>query len=194
MAYVFKGSAGRGALCSDCIEPLVGLTLKFYSVGPNRNATVQAVANAKDTFMQGGRGGNKAAAEKKSLLLAETVIDERGNFSVEFPETDKHSKAGPSKSISIAARCRISSLDRNPRRHCSSRSRRVQPMWRKLEKDFIAAWEYTVPYRYWCSIRGKFGAWTICGHVRHCATGAPIGGVTRARLRCRLAAGRRSGP
>ena len=41
----------------------------------------------------------------------------------------------------------------------------------------MAAWEYTVPYRYWCHIRGRFGAWTICGHVLHCETKAPIGGV-----------------
>ena len=24
----------------------------------------------------------------------------------------------------------------------------------------------------------RFGAWTICGHVRHCETKAPIGGVS----------------
>ena len=46
-----------------------------------------------------------------------------------------------------------------------------------VEQDSVAAWEYTVPYRYWCHIRGRFGAWTICGHVIHCETKAPIGGV-----------------
>ncbi len=172
MAYTFTGSL-RGALCSDCIEPLVGLTLKFYGVAPERNATVLAVANAKDTFMQ---VDDAAAQAKQSLLLAEAVIDERGNFTVEFPESSRydggvfeidlycgtvpHRKPGPVPPTPLQFTITT-----------------VQPMWRRLEKGQIAAWEYIVPFRYWCWIRGQFGAWTICGHVRHCETKAPIGGV-----------------
>ena len=46
-----------------------------------------------------------------------------------------------------------------------------------MGKDSAAAWEYTAPYRYWCHIRVRFGAWTICGDVLHRETKAPIGGV-----------------
>ena len=52
MTYLFKGTL-RGALCRDCIEPLVGLTLKAYRIAADRDATAMAVAQAKDSPYQG---------------------------------------------------------------------------------------------------------------------------------------------
>lgn len=168
--YIFKGSV-FGALCSDCREPLAGTKLRFYRLAPERNVTMLAVANPKDTFTQ---VDESAVAARKPLLLAETAIDERGNFSVEFPQsydgeafeidlycgTVPNRKPGPKPPAPL--QFTITTL---------------QPMWRAVEQNRIAAWEYIIPYRYWCGIRGRFGAWTICGYVRLCSNRAPIGGV-----------------
>lgn len=172
MAYLFKGSL-LGALCRDCIEPLAGLTLKLYRLAPERDATKLAVANPKDTFMQ---VDDTALEARNKLLLAETVIDEQGNFLIEFPESAKYDGGV----FEIDVYCGTV-----PRRKPGPRPptplqftiTTLQPLWRDIERDRIAAWEYTLPHRYWCGIRGRFSAWTICGHVRHCKTQAPIGGV-----------------
>ena len=172
MTYLFKGAL-RGALCRDCIEPLVGLTLKAYRIAADRDATSMAVAHAKDTFAPVDAA---AVAAKASLLLAEAMIDDAGNFTIDFSKVPKyggeafeidlycgtvpHLKPGPTPPTPL--QFSITTL---------------QPMWREVGNDRIAAWDYTIPYRYWCGVRGRFGAWTICGRVVHCETKAPIGGV-----------------
>lgn len=172
MAYLFKGAL-KGALCRECIEPLAGATLKAYRIAAGRDVTQLAVAHAKDTFMLVDA---EAEAAKAALLLAEALIDEAGNFTLDFSKapnyggeafeldlycgTVPHLKPGPTPppplQFSITA---------------------VQPQWREIGDDRVAAWDYTIPYRYWCGVRGRFGAWTICGRVTHCETKAPIGGV-----------------
>ena len=53
----------------------------------------------------------------------------------------------------------------------------LQPSWRNTDAGLVAAFEYCVPARYWCDIRRRFRAWTICGIVVDCKTGAAISGV-----------------
>ena len=172
MSYLFKGAL-KGALCRDCIEPLAGLTLKAYRISATRDATSMAVAHAKDTFAPVDA---EAMAAKASLLLAEAKIDEAGNFVIDFSKapnyggeafeidlycgTVPHLKPGPTPPTPL--QFSITTL---------------QPLWREVGDARVAAWDYTIPYRYWCRVRGRFGAWTICGRVLHCETKAPIGGV-----------------
>ena len=187
MAYIFKGTI-LGALCSDCIEPLAGLKLRFYRLASDRNVTALAVAAPKDTFTL---LDDAAVEARRSLLLGEAEIDERGNFSFEFA---KGYDGGP---FEVDLYCgTVPRLKPGPRppQPLQFTITTLQPPWRPMGQDSVAAWEYTVPYRYWCHIRGRFGAWTICGHVIHCETKAPIGGVQRARLRRRLAAAGCAGP
>ena len=176
MAYIFKGTI-LGALCRDCIEPLAGLKLKFYRVASDRNVTALAVAAAKDTFTQ---ADDAAIEARRPLLLGEAEIDERGAFSFEFPRDSRYD-GGP---FEVDLYCgTVPRAKPGPLPHPMQFTiTTLQPSWRTVakeggENDSIAAWEYTVPYRYWCRIRGLFGAWTICGHVIHCETKAPIGGV-----------------
>jgi hypothetical protein len=53
----------------------------------------------------------------------------------------------------------------------------LQPMWKQAEA--VAYWEYCVPERFWCGIRQKLGAWTICGRVLACNDDkrTPVAGV-----------------
>jgi hypothetical protein len=37
----------------------------------------------------------------------------------------------------------------------------LQPKWRETSNGMLYAWEYCIPYRFWCYFRGLFGAWTI---------------------------------
>ncbi len=172
MAYLFKGSL-LGALCRNCTEPLAGLTLKLYRLAPERDATTLAVANPKDTFMQVDDALQDA---RKKFLLAETTIDEKGNFLFEFPDSAKYD----GEAFEIDLYCgTVPGRKPGPRPPdpLQFTITTLQPLWRDIERDRVAAWEYILPHRYWCGIRGRFSAWTICGHVRHCKTQAPIGGV-----------------
>ena len=171
MAYIFKGTI-LGALCRDCIEPLAGLKLRFYRLASDRNVTALAVAAPKDTFTL--LDDDNAVEARRPLQLGEAEIDERGNFSFEFA---KGYDGGP---FEVDLYCgTVPRLKPGPRppHPLQFTITTLQPSWRTVENNSVAAWEYTVPYRYWCHIRGRFGAWTICGHVIHCETKAPIGGV-----------------
>jgi hypothetical protein len=55
----------------------------------------------------------------------------------------------------------------------------IQPLWRgNQEAGFTAVWEYCIPNRYWCAVRLRFGAWTICGRLTTCEAAVPIAGAT----------------
>ncbi|HJV72453.1 hypothetical protein [Ideonella sp.] len=172
MAYYLKGTL-KGALCSDCIEPLEGLVLKAYALAPGRDVAALAVARTKDTF-EGVPDDERDA--KAARLLAEATIDAAGNYTLDF----SRAKGYQGEAFELDLYCTTV-----PRRKSQEglpppmqfMLTVVQPQWRQLRDDRVAAWDYTIPYRTWCGIRGRFGAWVICGQVRHCETKAPIGGV-----------------
>lgn len=172
MAYLFKGVI-KGALCRECIEPLAGLTVKAYRISADRDVTQLAVAHAKDTFapVDGAALGAKAA-----LLMAEAVIDESGRFMLDFSKVPKYG----GEAFELDLYCgTVPHLKPGPKPPTPLQFTitAIQPMWRETGKDRVAAWDYTISHRYWCGVRGRFGAWTICGHVVHCETKTPIGGV-----------------
>lgn len=47
----------------------------------------------------------------------------------------------------------------------------LQPLWRETESGFLYGWEYCLPARLWCLIRGRFGVWVICGGITVCDHG-----------------------
>jgi len=51
---------------------------------------------------------------------------------------------------------------------------------RRKETGSVAYWQYCVPERFWCGIRQRLGAWTICGQVVACNDDkrTPVAGVT----------------
>jgi hypothetical protein len=172
MTYLFKGAL-KGALCRDCVEPLAGVTVKAYRTVPDRDTTPRAVAQAKDTFTPVDVA---TLVAKSSRLLAEAVIDEGGNFTLDFSKSSNYG----GEAFEIAVYCstvpRLKSTQR-PLEPLQFSITTLQPLWREIGGHRVAAWDYTIPFRYWCGVRGRFGAWTICGRVLHCETKAPIGGV-----------------
>ncbi len=172
MTYYLKGTL-RGALCFDCIEPLEGLVVKAYALAPGRDVAALAVARTKDTF----EGVPDADRDSKAgRLLAEATIDANGGYTLDFSKAPNYQGEAFELDLYCATVPRRKNQEKLPPPMQFTLTV-VQPMWREIKDDRIAAWDYTIPYRIWCSIRGRFGAWVICGQVRHCETQAPIGGV-----------------
>jgi hypothetical protein len=172
MTYYLKGTL-KGALCFDCIEPLEGLVVKAYALKPGRDVAALAVARTKDTF-EGVPDADRDA--KASLLLAEATIDANGGYTLDFSKAPNYQGEAFELDLYCATVPRRKNQDKLPPPMQFTLTV-VQPMWREIRDDRIAAWDFTIPYRIWCGIRGRFGAWVICGQVRHCETQSPIGGV-----------------
>jgi hypothetical protein len=54
----------------------------------------------------------------------------------------------------------------------------LQPQWRQFDDGVITSWKHCIPWRLWCAIRARFGAWVICGTLTTCEGGAPVPGAT----------------
>ena len=188
MAYIFKGSI-HGALCSDCFEPLRRTDAQILP----RCARAQ-----RDSACRSEREGHVHASRRCCGQREETaasweslVIDERGNFTMEFPESSRYDGEAFEIDLYCGTVPRLKPRPRPPT-PLQFTITVAQPIWRRVDNNSVAAWEDTIPYRYWCLIRGRFGAWTICGvraPLRHQRT---YRRRTRACLRCRLAAKRRT--
>ena len=174
MSYQFKGNL-KGLLCDKyCIEAITGVKIRIYRAEASREVVLQAAAAAKETFHQ---VTDEEKSKKESLLLTETVTDAEGNFSFLLDEKNKYS----GEAFDIDFECgNVPRPKPYPKKqpvlqfHITT----LQPKWRQLENDFIAAWEYLIPARWWCLIRGKFDAWVICGRVVNCKTQQPLEGLS----------------
>lgn len=167
-AYVVKGQL-FGQLCDDCNEPLSNVLVRLYRPAASQSDSVlmETVANAKDTFSI----LTPAQVEARSPdLVTETTTDGDGRFEVKLDP--KLYRGGP---LEIHVRC-----ETVPRRTSTARVEpvqltltTVQPMWRG---DDVLTWAYKheLSARFWCAIRQRFHAWTICGKVLDDATGAPV--------------------
>jgi len=173
MAYVFKGRL-CGLICAECREALSEVTVRLYRSRDDQNVTALAVANPKETLKLLSDEEVKA---KAGSLLAETKTDADGNFS--FTLDEKKQKYG-GQAFEVDVYCatvphrKPSPKSPEPRQFSITT---LQPLWRQSEGGFAAAWDYCIPHRFWCHFRSHFGAWTICGRVRVCDTGAAVGGV-----------------
>ena len=168
MSYIFKGNL-RGLLCAECAEPLAGVTIRLYRPIDRPEVITHAVASPKDTFSPVSPQEVLAKADR---LLAELVIGESGDFEVAL---DKGYQGG---AFEIDIYC--GTVPKGPPRPKATPQFSIttlQPQWRQRERAYVAAWEYQIPQRFWCAVRGQLGAWVICGRVLHCETRRPLGGL-----------------
>ena len=166
MSYNFKGRL-CGYICDRCLEPLSRVKIRLYRIGQGRDVTTLAVAAPKDTF---AILTDQQVKEKQHLLIAEVESDEEGNF---FFELDKqHRYNGEPFEIDIYC-ASVPPHEQTP--HDSQPLQfsvtTLQPLWREREGGFLFGWEYCIPARLWCFIRGRFGVWAICGRVTICDQG-----------------------
>ena len=171
MSYIFKGKL-CGYICAECPEPLSDITVRLYRNQSNQNVTALAVANPKDTF---DVLSDEAIRAKASSLIAEAKTDAEGRYSFTLNEKQYGGEA-----FEIDIYCgnvphrKPSPTPLTPRQATLTT---VQPMWRRMENGFVAGWDYCIPNRQWCHFRRLFGAWTICGKVTQCQTGAALSDI-----------------
>ncbi|HHT9120506.1 MAG TPA: hypothetical protein ACFYD3_08210 [Candidatus Hypogeohydataceae bacterium YC41] len=172
MAYTFRGKL-CGFICPECPEPLSNVKVRLYRIRKEQNVTALAVANPKDTF---AILTNDMVKAKTSSLIAETETDAEGKFIFELGEKQRYNGEAFEVDVYCGTVPHLKGGP-NPPPPIQFSITTLQPMWRQTEQGFMAAWEYCLPNRYWCAVRARFGAWTICGRVITCDTKIPVMGV-----------------
>lgn len=180
-AYQLQGRL-CGLICSECREPLSPGVVRLYRSQQAQNVAALAVADPKDTF---AILTDEMVQSKAQALLAEAIPDADGNFTVELgPEQDYQGEA-----FEVDFVCGTVPHGKplpKPPRPLQFSITTLQPQWRQgrsqLPQDgtggdralLVSAWEYCIPFRYWCAVRARFGAWTICGRIVDCQTQRPV--------------------
>lgn len=173
MTYHFSGNVCV-RICADCTHPLANTPLRLYRLKPEDAAPALSVAAPKDTFSLLDPAAIAAQADR---LLAQTVTDADGNFTVVLGEDTEYG-GGP-----FQIDCY---LDQTPHQVATSAKAdpvqlsitTLQPSWRQTDAGFVGAWRYCIPQRFWCQILALFDVWVVCGRVMDCKDQLPIAGVT----------------
>lgn len=163
MAYIFKGRL-CGYICDECPEPLSRVKVRLYRIPKGYNITALAVADPRHTF---NILSDEQVSEKKSLMIAETETDDKGNFSVELTEREKYG----GDAFEIDVYCGnvprgLKSPDPPPPVQFSITT--LQPMWRESREGSVAIFDYCLPPRYWCRVLARRRLWVICGRLTTC--------------------------
>lgn len=175
--YLFNGRL-RANICDECLENLGRIQVRLYRHREKQSIGELVAANPKHTFSLLSDDDVKAKGES---LLAETVTDENGHFSVTLGnETDGYD-GGP---FEIDVRITQVPGDDPDRKH---RPRQftvtsLSPDW-EMENDRYSAqlWDYIVAARFWCHILALFDVWVICGRLVTCEGRQPVpGAIVRA--------------
>lgn len=172
MNYIFKGKL-CGYICAECWEPLEKVKVRLYRSRSEQNVAALAVAAPKDTF---AILSDEETEAKASSLIAEVETDDSGQFVFELGEKERYS----GEAFEIDVYC--GTVPHRPPGRTEPKPLQfsittIHPMWRETDRGFVAGWEYCIPWRYWCLIRARCGAWTICGRVTICGTNDPAVGV-----------------
>lgn len=173
MNYLFKGRL-CGYLCEECAEPLAKIKVRLYRSRPEQDVTTLAVANPKDTFAI--LTAEEVRAKQGSLLI-EVETNDLGEFTAELGDQQGYKGGAFEVDVYCGTVPRLKPGPRPPTPLQFSVTT-LQPMWRRTEAGFLSGWEYCVPPRFWCAIRARFGAWTICGRLTTCTDKYPIAGAT----------------
>ena len=169
-AYVFKARL-CGLICPECPEPLASVTVRLYRTREAQDVPALAAAHPKDTFVLVSEDD---AGKKASSLIAEAETDEQGRVEFELGPDQRYEGEAFELDVHLERVSGAGTDDAPPRQFTVTT---LKPAWRQTGDTLVAAWDYCLPYRYWCLIRGLFGAYTICGRVVHCRTKQPIGAV-----------------
>lgn len=168
MSYIFKGRL-CGYICPECPEALSAVTVRLYRA-TQKNVTTLAVAHPKETFAILSDEDVTAKAER---LIAEVKTDAQGNFAFELSKAQNYG----GEAFEVDVYCGTVPHRPPGPRPLQFSITTLQPQWRQTERGMIAAWEYCIPQRYWCAVRARFDAWTICGRVTVCDTQQAVLGV-----------------
>jgi hypothetical protein len=158
-----------GHICDECEDPLANVSVRLYRHREGQDVTRLAVASAKETFEAQDAD---AVAAKAGWLLAEGRTGEDGSFKIELPEG--YDGGAFELDVRIEGPLHGGPEGREPLQFTITT---VQPRFREVGDDRVAAFEYCLPTRTYCLILSWFGIYAICGRVTLCKNKAPIGGV-----------------
>lgn len=172
MNYLFKGRI-CGYICDECSEPLARVKVRLYRSRPDQDITTLAVANPKDTF---AILTEEEVRAKQGSLLIEVETNDVGEFTAELGDQQGY-KGGAFEVDVYCGNVPHHIPGPKPPKPLQFSITTLQPLWRRTETGLMAIWEYCLSHRYWCLVRARFGAWTICGQLTLCKTGAPLGNM-----------------
>ena len=173
MNYRFRGKL-CGFICPECPEPLSRVNVRLYRVRSGQDVTALAVAKPKDTF---AILSDEQVKAKKDSLIAETQTDDEGNFAFDLGDKQKYN----GEAFEVDVYCGTVPHRKptpQPPTPIQFSVTVLQPQWKRTEAGQLAYWGYCLPARYWCAVRARFDAWTICGLLTTCKDKLPISGAT----------------
>jgi hypothetical protein len=171
MSHIIEGRL-RGLLCSDCPEPLSGVTLRLYQARRGDDAPPAQDDSKRDFAVL----AEDAVREKSQHLVGEGRTDEQGAFRIEIPDGAGYQGGALEVDLLVAGVPRQAGKPgRDP---VQVNVATIRPDWAGGERGRTFHWDHDLAYRLWCWLRGLFDAWVICGRVRSCGGGEPIAGAT----------------
>jgi|GEM_PF-275519 len=184
--HVIKGNL-KGFLCKDCSEPVFPAKVQLYLPWQEKQVLANVVADTKETFRL---VSEKEAKQREKLLLAQTETDAEGNFRIEVDSKHAGSAFDIDFKCANVPRVLLGGIKGEPRPPQPPQQFHLTtfaPRWGMQKQagnqqeaaEMLFKWEYVIPARWWCYIRGHFfDTWTICGQLRNCQTGQPIARAT----------------
>lgn len=158
MSYLLIGNISA-LICDDCIEPLARGRLRIYL--PEGRYPLDATG--KGNFSHLNQLSPAEVEQKADRLLAEAVLDERGDFRLSWEQI--HLFTEPLE-LDLC-------LEQMPGRAPGNRGltqyhlSKLVPHWKRTKDKYLAAFAYVIPSEHWSQIRGSYGTWVISGTVRH---------------------------
>ncbi|MFB6457948.1 hypothetical protein ACE38W_21940 [Chitinophaga sp. Hz27] len=159
MSYLLIGNISA-LICDDCIEPLANARIRIYL--PENKFQDEHLTVVKGIFNQLRPLSAREVLMKADRLLAETTLDERGNFRLSWEQAHLFTEA---LEIDLC-------LDQMPGKTGNLQSRNYHlstlvPHWKKQQAGYVAAYAYVIPADIWAEIYRGAGAWVITGIVKH---------------------------
>ncbi len=158
MCYLLIGNISA-LISDDCTEPLVDAFLRVYL--PDGRHPIGAYPK-RDIFSGPGQLTAGQVEAKQDRLLAETRLDEKGNFTLTWEQL--HLFTEPLE-FDICLRHMPEQADfRGMESHYNLGM--MAPNWKRSGQQYVAAYAYILPVESWRQIRANYGTWVIAGTVR----------------------------
>jgi hypothetical protein len=158
MCYLLIGNISA-LISDDCTEPLVNAFLRVYLPDgryPNGNDP------KRNIFSGPGQLTAAQVEAKRDRLLAETRLDERGNFTLDWEQL--HLFTEPLELDICLRHMPEQAKARGVTTHYHLST--VTPAWTRSGQRYVAAYAYVIPVETWSQIRANYGTWVIAGTVR----------------------------
>lgn len=157
MCYLLLGNISA-LISDDCTEPLVNARLRVYL--PETGYPTRCHPK-KNIFNGPGLLTAAQVTAKSDRLLAETRLDEKGNFMMTWEQL--HLFTEPLElDICLHHLPEQGNKVMETHYHLSW----LVPHWKRSGLRYVAAYAYVIPAESWSQIRANYGTWVIAGTVR----------------------------